>query len=249
MFNGMWALYARETKRFQKIWIDTVFSPIVSIALYLGVFGVVGSGRNIGDLPYITFVYAGLLTMIVINSSFSNPSFALVIAKNLGSIVDLQLVPIAPWRIGIAYALAALTRGALTLIVTVLCTVWFIPHLGIPHPLYLLLVLLLTGIEFGMLGVMVGFMAKTFDALTFMSAFVMQPMIFLAGVFYPVSTLPHPWSLVSRFNPVYHNINLARYALTNYQDTTPVVSFLVIVGITMVLFVVMQLVARKNTRV
>lgn len=81
---NMWALYAREVKRFQKIWIDTVFNPIVSIGLYLGVFGIVTSGRAIGSLPYLTFVYTGLLAMLIVNSSFSNPSFALVIAKNLG---------------------------------------------------------------------------------------------------------------------------------------------------------------------
>jgi hypothetical protein len=43
------------------------------------------------------FVYVGLLTMMLVNSSFSNPSFALVIAKNVGSIIDLQLVPICNW--------------------------------------------------------------------------------------------------------------------------------------------------------
>ncbi|MEK9155419.1 MAG: hypothetical protein AAB839_02105 [Patescibacteria group bacterium] len=41
MQNGMWALYGREVKRFQKLWMDTVFNPIVSVGLYLAVFGVI----------------------------------------------------------------------------------------------------------------------------------------------------------------------------------------------------------------
>lgn len=247
MQTNMWALYAREVKRFQKIWIDTVFTPIVSIILYLGVFGVVTSGREVDSLPYLTFVYTGLLAMQIVNSSFANPSFSLVIAKNLGSIIDLQLAPIAVWRIGIAYALAALTRGVITLGIVLLVTVWFIPGLGFPtHPFSFILALFLTGLQFGMMGVAFGFWAKNFEALTFVSAFVMQPMIFLAGVFYPIATLPHPWNIVSMFNPVHHNVNFFRYALTGYSDLNPLVSVAVILGFCGVFFVAMQVIAKRN---
>lgn len=245
----MWALYAREVKRFQKIWLDTVFSPIVSIVLYLGVFGIVAEGRSIGDLPYVTFVYVGLLAMMIVNSSFSNPSFALIISKNVGSIIDLQLAPIAAWRVGIAYALAAFTRGMITLLIALAVTVWFIPGLSIAHPLYLVLALFLTGVEFGMLGVMFGFYAKNFEALTFMTTFIMQPMIFLAGVFYPISTLPAPWSTISEFNPIHHNVNLFRYAVTGYHDVSPLASLLVILGISVVFFVGMHVVTKKHIRI
>ncbi len=249
MQANMWALYAREVKRFQKIWMDTVFSPIVSIALYLGVFGIVTSGREVEGLPYLTFVYTGLLAMLVINNSFSNPSFALVIAKNLGNIIDLQLAPIAPWRIGIAYALAALTRGVITFVIAILATVWFIPGLGLPsHPLLFILALFFTGLEFGMLGVAFGFLAKNFESLTFMNTFVMQPMIFLAGVFYPIANLPQPWNIISLFNPLHHNVNFFRYAITGYSDLSPTISLLVILGFSGVLFVVMQWATKRNIK-
>ncbi|OGH88395.1 MAG: hypothetical protein A2537_00855 [Candidatus Magasanikbacteria bacterium RIFOXYD2_FULL_36_9] len=249
MNTFMWALYAREVKRFQKIWMDTVFSPIVSVVLYLGVFGIVSSGRTINGLPYITFVYAGLLAMMVVNSSFSNPSFALIIAKNVGSIIDLQLVPIKAWRIGVAYALAAFTRGILTLAIALIFTIWFIPALGLYHPLYLVIALFVTGLEFGMLGVIFGFLAKNFEALTFMTTFVLQPMIFLAGVFYPISTLPRPWSVISMFNPIHHNINLFRYAVTDYSDINPLVSMAVILGFSTVLFIIMYFVTKRSIKV
>ncbi len=249
MMTGMWALYAREVKRFQKIFLDTVFSPLVTIGLYLSVFGVVAGDRVIGNLPYLAFVYVGLLSMMLINSSFSNPSFALIIAKNVGSIIDLQLVPIRNWQIGIAYALAALARGIITLSIAVVVTIWFIPLHGIAHPFLLILAIGLTGIEFGMLGVTFGFWAKNFESLTFMTTFVMQPMIFLAGVFYPVATLPHPWGIVSQFNPIHHNINFIRYAVTGYSDGTPWISIIVVGGLTLVIFAVMNFVTRRNLQI
>lgn len=245
----MWALYGREVKRFQKIWMDTVFSPIVSVVLYLAVFGIVGAERTIDGLPYVTFVYAGLLAMMVVNSSFSNPSFALIIAKNVGSIIDLQLIPIKAWRIGVAYALAAFTRGFLTLLIAAGVTVWFIPALGFFHPLYLVIALFMTGLEFGMLGVIFGFLAKNFEALTFMTTFVLQPMIFLAGVFYPISTLPRPWSTISMFNPIHHNINLFRYAITGYADVSPAISLAVILAFSATLFIIMYYVTKRSIKV
>lgn len=236
----MWALYAREVKRFRKLWMDTVFSPIVSTTLYLAVFGIVAGGRAVGEIDYLVFIYTGLLAMTMVNSSFSNPAFALIIGKNTGTVVDLQLVPIQPWGIGIAYALAALTRALVTVAIAVAFTAWFIPNLGLVHPLLLIGAMLLTGLQFGMLGVVFGMWAKGFESLTFMTTFIMQPMIFLAGVFYPIASLPAPWDKISAFNPLHHNINLLRYAVTDYSDGNPLVSAAVVLGLSSVLFVAMH---------
>mgnify|MGYP001562150878 CR=1 len=244
----MWALYAREVKRFQKLWLDTVLSPIVSMGLYLSVFGVVVGDRDVQGTGYLAFVYTGLLVMNLVNSSFSNPSFALIISKNLGTLVDLQVAPIKPWRVGIAYALAALTRALLTLVVALLCTIWFVPGLHLLHPLFLTLGLVITGVEFGLLGVIFGFWGKNFESLTFITTFVMQPMIFLAGVFYPIGSLPGIWSRIAFLNPIHHNVNLLRYTVTGYADISPVASLLVMIGVTTVLFFIMQTMAQHRLR-
>lgn len=244
----MWALYAREVKRFQKLWMDTVFSPIVSTVLYLSVFGIVAGGQMVGDVNYLLFIYTGLLAMNMVNSSFSNPAFAIIIAKNTGSIMDLQLVPIQPWGIGIAYALAAVTRAFITIVIAVLFTGWFIPGLSLEHPLLLLLGMLLTGLEFGMLGVVFGMWSKGFESLTFMTTFIMQPMIFLAGVFYPIANLPAPWNTVSMFNPLHHNINLLRFAVTGYSDGNPWLSLAVVAVLGTALFAGMHVSTQRKIR-
>ena len=244
--NGMWALYAREVKRFQKLWMDTIFNPIVSVGLYLAVFGVIAGDRVIGDVPYLTFIYIGLLSMNLINASMSNPAFALIISKNVGTIVDLQIVPIAPWRVGLAYALAAVTRAVVTLAVALILTVWFIPIGTIANPLLLVAAVLITGLEFGMLGVAFGMWAKNFEALTFLTTFILQPMIFLAGIFYPIATLPSPWNVVSQFNPLHHNVNLIRYAATGYADGNPWTSLAVVAVLTIVVVGAMHYMVRNK---
>ncbi len=242
----MWALYAREVKRFQKLWMDTILSPIVSVGLFLAVFGVVGSGRDVDGVPYLAFIYVGLLSMNLINASISNPAFALIISKNLGTIIDLQLAPISPWRVGFAYAMAAVTRGIITLAVGVLCTMWFIPLSGISHPFLLLVAILVTGIEFGILGVAFGMWAKNFEALTFLTTFILQPMIFLAGVFYPIDSLPAPWNTISQFNPLHHNVNLLRFSVTGYADGNPWISLGILIVFLVVAAIGMHYIVKKK---
>ncbi len=236
----MWALYAREVKRFRKLLLDTIFSPIVSMVLYLAVFGVVTANKSIGDISFLAFIYTGLLGMILVNSGFSNPGFALIIAKNLGAIVDLQVTPIKSWQIGIAYALAALTRGVFTLCLAVLLTIWFIPGIHLYHPLMLIAVVVISGLQYGMLGVVFGMWARGFEALTFVTTFVLQPMIFLAGVFYPITNLPAPWNTISAFNPVHHTINLFRYSFIGYTDTPLAVSWAFVLTVSVIFFVLMN---------
>lgn len=243
-----WALYARETKRFRKLWKDTLFNPIVSVGLYLLVFGVLLGKQQIGNVNALTFVYSGLLGMVLVNGAFSNPGFALVIARNMGTISDLQLAPIRPWAIGVAYALAAMTRAVITILLAVLFTAWWVPDLTLAHSFLLVPIVLLNGLLFGFMGVIFGMKARGFESLQIVTTFILQPMIFLAGVFYPVSRLPAPWNTISLFNPLHHTINLVRYALLGYQDVNPWISFAVIAGLFVIAGAMMSSVVAKELK-
>ena len=240
------ALYAREVKRFQKIALDTVVSPLMSLVLYLAVFGVVVGERVIGGVPYVAFVYTGLLAMTLINASFSNPSFALIIGKNIGTIADLQVAPLRPFGIALAYAFAALVRGLITVAIAIAITVWFVPGLSIDHSPWFLIALVISGLQFGLLGVTFGMWAKNFEAMQFAMTFIMQPLIFLSGVFYPIKDLPGVWATVASLNPIHHTINLARYGLTGYADGSLWTSLLVISVCTIILGVAAHLVTKKK---
>jgi len=242
----MLALYAREVRRFRKIWMDTLFTPIISTLLFLTVFGVLMGQRSIGNAQALPFIYTGLLGMTIINASFMNPGFALVLAKNHGTIVDLQLVPIPRWQIGLAYTLAAATRALVALTTVIVTSIWFVPDMTLTHPALLVVAILLTGIEFGLIGTVFGMWASSFEAVTFMTTFIMQPMIFLGGVFYPIQSLPGIWQTISQFNPLFHNINLIRYGFIGYSDVPPLFSLGVMIAATLLLFFILnQVIHRK----
>lgn len=234
--TGFLALTGREFKRFQKIWMDTVFSPIISAGLYTMVFGVALSSQLIQGYPYITFVFIGLLSMLLIQSAFSSPSFALIIGKNLGTVNDLLVVPLRPAAIGMAYTTAAAGRAIFTALIALLTVGWFIPQLTVQHPLLAVGAVLLTAVQFGLLGVVFGAFAKSFESLTFITSFVFQPLVFLGGTFFPVSQLPGIWATVAMWNPLHHNINLLRGATLGITDAPLLVSAGVVCATTVVLF-------------
>ena len=242
------SLTQREIHRFLKLWTDTTISPIISTLLFLAIFMVVTGGRDIDGIPYLTFVFSGLIMMNVVTGSFSNPAFALVIAKNLGSIVDLQTAPLPAWLVGLAYALAATFRAIIILTITLLICFWWLPSFHIAHPALALLVLTLSGLQFGTLGVIFGMLASGFESLPIITSFVLQPLIFLGGVFYPISSLPHIFYTLSTWNPIHHNVNLTRYAFLNYSDVTPAISLAILLGSLIPLLIIMGYIMQKKMR-
>jgi ABC-2 type transport system permease protein len=55
---------------------------------------------------------------------------------------------------------------------------------------------------------------------------VLQPLIFLGGVFYSASLLPEPFQTLTKFDPVYYMINLVRYGFLGYSEANIALSLL-----------------------
>ena len=73
---------------------------------------------------------------------------------------------------------------------------------------------------------LVGVRAEQFDDVSFYQTFVLQPLIFLGGVFYSASLLPEPFETLTHFNPVYYMIGLVRYGFLGYSETNIALSLL-----------------------
>ena len=96
--------------------------------------------------------------------------------------------------------------------------------LPVEHVLVLIPALFLVGFFFAQLGVLVGVRAEQFDDVSFAQTFVLQPLIFLGGVFYSASLLPEPFQTLTHFNPVYYMIGLVRYGFLGYSEANVALS-------------------------
>lgn len=225
-FQTFYTLLKREILRIMAVAGQTLLAPVVTATLYLLIFGVSLGGRVslFEDITYIQFVIPGLVLMGVLNNAFANTSSSLFIAKFLGSINDLLVTPLTPWHYLGAYTLAAVMRaiavGGVVLLVSTLFT-----SLPWVHPLLAIAMALISAILFALFGLIAAIYAKSFDSLSVFTNFLLMPLIYLGGLFYPVSMLPKPWNIISMFNPLYYLIEGFRYAILGRGDVPFSASF------------------------
>lgn len=231
-------LFLKEVRRFSKVWLQTVLSPLVTTSLYFLVFGVaLGSRlREISGVPYIQFVVPGLVMMTMIRDSFLNTSSSLFQSKINGTITDILVAPIGALEMVLAYVGAAMIRaiivGTLVYLVALSFT-WFPLH----HVGWILFFSIFVTATLALLGMIVALWAQKFDHLAIFPNFVLLPLAFLGGVFYSIDLLPEPWNTVSRLNPLLYMVNGLRYGFLGVADVSPVtsagvvlVSFFVVLG-------------------
>ena len=232
-----WTLLKREVLGFWKVAAQTLITPIITASLYLFVFGAT-LGERISVLPgfsYAQFVIPGLILMGIINNSFANCSSSLFMYRYLGGIVDLLVAPITPRQFILAYTLAGMLRGLLVGGCVLLISVFF-ADLPWVHPGLALLMTLIASFLFAQFGLIAAIYAKNFDALSMYTNFVILPLIYLGGVFYPISILPQPWEGLSRLNPLFYLIDGFRHAILGVGDTSFAVAFGVSGTIALTLF-------------
>lgn len=219
------SLLRREVSRFMKIKRQTVGAPLLETFLYISVFGA-ALGSRVGHLhgyKYVVFVVPGLIMMAWAINAFSNNSSSILQQKFQRAIDDQLSSPASPLELLLAFSLGGFLRGALISTLTFVAASLLV-DLPVHHPIVLILSLSLVGFFFAQLGVLIGVRAEQFDDVSFAQTFVLQPLIFLGGVFYSSALLPQPYETITHLNPVYYMINLVRYGFLDYTEASVALS-------------------------
>lgn len=233
------ALWRREVSRFLKIKRQTIGAPLLETFLYISVFGA-ALGTRIRELQgfdYIIFVIPGLIMMAWAINAFSNNASSILQQKFQGAIQDQLSSPASPGQLLLAMSLGGFTRGAIVALLTFGASALLV-DLPVAEPLVLIPSLILVGFFFSLLGVLVGVRAEQFDDVALAQTFVLQPLIFLGGVFYSVDLLPEPFSTLTLFDPIYYMIDLVRYGFLGVSETNVLVAFAALSAATAALFVI-----------
>ncbi len=223
------ALVRREVTRFMKIKRQTLGAPLLETFLYISVFGAALGSRiqTLHGFDYIVFVIPGLILMAWSTNAFSNNASSILQQKFLRAIDDQLSSPASPGELLMAFSAGGFLRGMIVATLTFV-TSSLLVDLPVEHPFVLVVALLLVGTFFAQLGVLVGVRAEQFDDVSFYQTFVLQPLIFLGGVFYSATLLPEPFETLTRFDPVYYMIGLVRYGFLDYTEISvaPALAFL-----------------------
>lgn len=225
-------LFYRDVRRFLKVSVQTVLSPLISQALYLVIFGVsLGKVVQISEqFSYLQFIIPGLTAMSLLNQSFQNGSSSVFSMKITGEIIDIKSTALNIQQVIFAVGLSGLIRGLIVSFLTLILGEVFHFYfegsfLPIHSFLWLTVFLVFGGMVFALLGFSVGIWSKTFDHIGAITGFVLVPLIYLGGVFFDLDTLSPFWQEVSLFNPVLYFINGVRYSFLGVADIPVLHSF------------------------
>jgi ABC-2 type transport system permease protein len=233
------SLVRREVNRFLKIKRQTVGAPLLETFLYISVFGAALGSRisTLHGFDYVVFIIPGLIMMAWAINSFSNNASSILQQKFQRSIDDALSSPASPLELLLAFSLGGFLRGMLVSLLTFVAASILV-DVPVEHVLIVVPALFLVGFFFAQLGVLIGVRAEQFDDVSFAQTFVLQPLIFLGGVFYSATLLPQPFETLTHFNPVYYMIGLVRYGFLGYTEQNVAVSLALLTAATAALFVV-----------
>jgi len=250
----MWIAYktvvVKEILRFSRIWVQTIFPPIITTSLYLLIFGGLIGGRigNMQGVDYLHFIIPGIVLMTVIQNAYSNTVMSFFLAKFNHSIEELLISPVPPWIILLGYISGGIARG-FTVGLGVLIAVSFFVDVSMYSPWIVFITFLLTAILFSLAGFINGVYAQSFDDVTIVPTFILMPMTYLGGMFYSIEILPEFWQMLSKFNPIYYMVDSFRMGFLGSSTTDFSVSVSVLGAMILILAGIAHYLLKKGVNI
>jgi len=227
-WGGLKTLYVKEVRRFFKVQLQTVWAPAVTTLLFLAIFTVaLGTRREVvldgTPVHFADFVAPGLIVMGMIQNSFANASFSLLIGKIQGTIVDYLMPPLSTLELIAAMVGAAVTRAVLVGIAVWLAMLLW-PEVDVwPRHLWAVVWFGLMGSAMlGFLGLITSMWAEKFDHAAAVTNFFVAPLSLLSGTFYSIEALAPVFQAISHVNPFFYVISGFRFGFLGVADS-PVV--------------------------
>ena len=250
----MWIAYktivVKEILRFSRIWVQTIFPPIITTSLYLLIFGGL-MGERIGDMQgvdYLHFIIPGIILMTVIQNAYANTVSSFFLAKFNHSIEELLISPVSYWVILLGYVSGGVVRG-FTVGLGVFIAVSFFVDLQIYSIGIVLITFLLTAILFSLAGFINAIFAQSFDDISIVPTFILMPMTYLGGMFYSIEILPEFWQSLSKFNPIYYMVDSFRMGFLGSSTTDFSVSIVVLTSMIVILALVAFYLLKKGVNI
>ena len=126
------------------------------------------------------------------------------------NIEELLVAPVPTHIIIWGFVIGGLGRSILVGTLVTIISLFFVP-LHVYSWFMVIITFLMTAILFSLAGLINGVFAQSYDDVSIVPTFVLQPLTYLGGVFYAISMLPPFWQGVSKVNPIVYMISGFRY--------------------------------------
>ena len=190
---NFYPVFLREMIIFKRrlLRIGYLFSTMITPLLYLLAFGL-GLGRdiNIDGISYLAFVVPGICAMSSMTNSYTWSATSIAVGRlHFKTFDEYMISPVRPSAIMLGEVLAGVVRGIFASSFILIAGAIF--GAGFPKNPVFLIAWLLNCLIFACLGVISGVLARSHEDTAAFSNFLIMPMAFFCGTFFPVDRLPY----------------------------------------------------------
>lgn len=211
IWRGTWVIAYRELLRFvseRSRLISSVLQPLIFLVIFGAGFGnVIG---NLGpDVNFIQFMYPGIIAMGVLTSSLF-AGVSVVWDREFGFLREVMVAPLARTGIVLGKAFGA----AIVALVQVVLMLVIAPIVGVALdagliarliPIVVILSIALSGS-----GILLASFMRSQQGFQLLIQVLIFPLIFLAGVFFPVDQAVDWLRVLSKLNPMTYGVDAIR---------------------------------------
>jgi len=245
----VYTLWLRSMKRYLRSKSRIIGS--ISMPLFFLLF--LGFGLNsVVSMPglsgnYIQFLIPGMVAMSVLFTSVFS-GIQVLTDKQFGFLKETLVAPVTRLEIMLGQtaggATTAVVQGVIILVLSLFLGLSV--HSG-PGFLIALGFMILIGIGFTAFGIAIASRMEDMTGFQLIMNFVIFPIFGLSGALFPISSLPGWIAPITMLDPLTYGVEGIRYGLTGVSQISPVISFAVIGGFTVVMTVAGAYLFRKIT--
>ncbi len=203
MINASWAVYRREMLILKRRFKRQVAGQAVSPLLYLITFGyAMGGELRFDGISYLEFLLPGLVAMSSMTQAFAIAT-DINVARFYWHIFDeFQAAPISNASYVAGEVMAGITRAVMSIIIILGLGLLFGVQLNY-GPMFWLAILL-NSFLFACLAVALAMVVKSHADQSLLTNFIITPMAFLGGTFFPIDRLPDWLQSILSLLPLTH---------------------------------------------
>ena len=235
MIRGFWAVYLREILILKRRIFRQMLSWSVMPLLYLVAFGyAMGRHVQVEDHTYLEFLIPGLAAMSAMTQSYAIAGEINIARFYWHIFEEFQVAPISNFSYVLGEVLGGITRALLAVMVIIILGILF--GVVLSYNFHFFLALFLNSFLFASLAVSVAMLVKSHADQALLTNFVITPMAFLGGTFFPLEHLPEWAQKVLYFVPLTHAAEAIRTA--SFGQPPNLLNFYVLAGIGILFFII-----------
>ncbi|MGE0763354.1 MAG: ABC transporter permease [Bdellovibrionales bacterium] len=186
---------------------------MVSLGLGLGAFV-----TQIDGMTYMQFLAPGLTVATALFTSFFETSYGFYVRMTFENVFKAMLTtPIGVGEVvlgemiwvGLKGAIMAVGVAVVLALFNLMSDVWLMPGIA--------LVGFLVALSCGAMGLLATAMVRNINQFQSVYSFVIAPLYFLSGIFFPIENMVRPLRIVAEFFPLIHGVRMAQALFWNRE--------------------------------